>query len=225
VGKLCEHRHNQNRAPSESIATARTWAIFAHVRCRLRFLKSRRMIRACVSSSRRDARDRRVTHASVVAEPPIQAVPAGTLRHLTNAVPALSRGRCRDYCRYSHRDSGKCDSQGIDHDIPLDRQAPADLDRELKKPFCQSTSTARLLQAYFTAKGFGFAICGNDRASVSRFVAGIGHGSPSRVPIGVGFATTPPRRARKWTMPSPSFNRIPRRDSTRRVRRVSWRER
>jgi hypothetical protein len=36
-------------------------------------------------------------------------------------------------------------------------------------------STARLLQAYFARKGFGFAVCGNNRASVSRFVAGIGH--------------------------------------------------
>jgi hypothetical protein len=31
----------------------------------------------------------------------------------------------------------------------------------------------------FHRKGFGFAICGNDRASVSQFVAGIGHGSPA----------------------------------------------
>ena len=56
---------------------------------------------------------------------------------------------------------------------------------------CQSTSTARLLQAYFTAK-----------VLVSRFVATIGrafrslwrrigHGRPSQVPIGVEFATTP----------------------------------
>jgi hypothetical protein len=53
-------------------------------------LGSRRMIRACVSSSRREARS--PSHARIYRRgTPIQAVPAGTLRHLTNAVPALSQ--------------------------------------------------------------------------------------------------------------------------------------
>jgi hypothetical protein len=39
----------------------------------------------------------------------------------------------------------------------------------------------------FHRKGFGFAICGNDRASVSQFVAGIGHGRPNQAPIDVAI--------------------------------------
>src|SRR5215510_15711591 len=59
--------------------------------------------------------------------------------------------------------------------IPLVSASSSTIRRELEKPSSQCMSTARLLQAYFARKGFGFAVCGNNRASVSRFVAGIGH--------------------------------------------------
>ena len=36
-------------------------------------------------------RDRRMTHASIVAEPPSRPFRRGQLRHLTNAVPAFSQ--------------------------------------------------------------------------------------------------------------------------------------
>ena len=79
--------------------------------------------------------------------------------------------------------------------IPLDSTSSSRSDRELEKPFCQSTSTARLLQAYFTAK-----------VLVSRFVATIGRafrslwresdmGGQVKWPIGVEFATTPSKSA------------------------------
>jgi hypothetical protein len=52
-------------------------------------------------------------------------------------------------------------------------------DRQPEKPFWQLTFTPRLLQAYFAHKGFGFAVCGKNRASISQFVAGIGHNRSS----------------------------------------------
>jgi hypothetical protein len=61
--------------------------------------------------------------------------------------------------------------------IPLDSASSISLIGSLRNRFADRISTARRLQAYFTAKGFGFTTCGNNRASVSQFVAEIGHAS------------------------------------------------
>jgi hypothetical protein len=46
--------------------------------------------------------------------------------------------------------------------------------------------TARLFQAYFVIKHFGFVICGSIAASVSPFVATIRHSAPDAVPFPPG---------------------------------------
>jgi hypothetical protein len=56
--------------------------------------------------------------------------------------------------------------------IPLVSASSSTIRREVEKPSSQWLSTAPLLQAYFARKGFGFAVCGNNRASVSRFGGG-----------------------------------------------------
>jgi hypothetical protein len=78
VGELCEHRRNQNRAPSESL----TWAVFARVRW------SPEISRIIVTQDGAIAES--LTHLSS-RNAPSRRFRQGQLRHLTNAVPALSQ--------------------------------------------------------------------------------------------------------------------------------------
>src|SRR5215813_392721 len=50
----------------------------------------------------------------------------------------------------------------------------------LWQPSYRSTSTAHLFQAYFAATLSGFAVCGENLARISQFVAGIRQGNPSK---------------------------------------------
>ena len=91
MGELCEHRRNQNRAPSESIATARTWAVFARVRWSpeiSRIEKDDPSVRVIVTQGGAIAKSR--MHLSS-RNAPSRPFRQGQLRHLTNAVPALSQ--------------------------------------------------------------------------------------------------------------------------------------
>jgi hypothetical protein len=102
--------------------------------------------------------------------------------------------------------------------IPLVSASSSTIRRELEKPSSQWLSTAPLLQAYFARKGFGFAVCGNNRASVSRFVAGIGQtaGSTARRIPAAGRA---PRHSRsRAATPSAMSNRTARTSGTQEVK-------
>ena len=151
---------HQNRAPSESIAAARTSAVFPRVRWSPE-----------ISQIEKDDPSVLVTQGGAMAESRTHlssrnapSSPAGTVAPSYQCSPSFEPSAAAVIIAgIPIATVASAIAKASIMTIPLDSTSSSRSDRELEKPFCQSTSTARLLQAYFTAK-----------VLVSRLVATIG---------------------------------------------------
>jgi hypothetical protein len=133
--------------------------------------------------------DRRVTHAPIVVERPIQAVPAGTVAPSYQCSPSFEPSAAAVIIAgIPIATVASAIARASIMTIPLDSTSSSRSDRVSLGNRFPINIYRTSASGVFHHKGFGVVTCGNNRASVSQFLTGIGRGRPCQVAIGVaGF--------------------------------------